>query len=98
MSIRRSAAGLALIVTFAGSATAVAAAPAHADAGGSAYCRTFVQFYPWHFIGPCTSYFQSHDLAGVAANTEYFCKINFIPVGEFATVGECVNAFNSTGP
>jgi hypothetical protein len=93
MSIHRCAAGLAVIVTLAGSATAVAAAPANADAGGNAslqYCRSFDQFYPGHIDGPCTSQFQSHDFAGIAALNAYFCKTSFVPAGQFATVGECV--------
>ncbi len=36
---------------------------------------------------------------GVAATNELFCRIEFVPMGEFATVGECVSAMNAvTGP
>ena len=104
MPIRRRTAGAVLALALAGSAAGVisAAVPASADTGGNAsvqYCRSIAQFYPLNVIGPCTSYFQSHDFAGVAASNALFCKIEFIPAGEFATVGECVSAMNHvTGP
>ncbi len=104
MPIRRRTAGAALALALAGSAAGViaAAVPASADTGGNAslqYCRSIAQFYPANITGPCTSYFQSHDFAGVAATNELFCRIEFVPMGEFATVGECVSAMNAvTGP
>ena len=104
MSIRRRTAAAALAMALAGSAAGVVAAavPARADAGGNPslqYCRSIAQFYPRNITGPCTSYFQSHDFAGIAASNELFCKIEFVPIGEFATVGECVSALNKvTGP
>lgn len=99
MSIRRRAAGVALALTLAGSATAViaAAVPASADTGGNAglqYCRSIAAIYPFNITGPCTSYFQSHDFAGVAASNALFCREEYVPAGEFATVGECVSFFN----
>jgi hypothetical protein len=99
MSVRRRAAGLALALTLAGSAAAVVAAavPASADTGGNPslqYCRSIAQFYPGNITGPCTGYLQSHNFAGAAATNEYICKTEFVPIGEFATVGECVSALN----
>lgn len=100
MSVRRRAAGIALALTLAGSAAAAvvaAAGPASADTGGNPslqYCRSIAQFYPENITGPCTSYLQSHDFAGAAATNEYICKTELVPIGEFATVGECVSALN----
>lgn len=91
-------------MALAGSAAGVVAAavPASADAGGNPslqYCRSIAQFYPGNITGPCTSYFQSHDFAGIAASNEFFCKTEFVPMGEFATVGSCVSVLNrATGP
>ena len=102
MSVRRRAAGLAFSLTLAGSAVAVAAVPANAASGGNPslqYCRSIAQFYPGNITGPCTSYFQSHDFAGIAASNAFFCRTEFVPAGEFATVGECVSALGHvTGP
>jgi len=99
MFVRRRFAGLALALTLAGSVTAVVAAavPASADAGGNPslqYCRSTAQFYPGNITGPCTSYLQSHDFAGAAATNEYICKTELVPIGEFATLGECVSALD----
>jgi hypothetical protein len=99
MSIHRRAAGLALALTLAGSAAAVIATsvPASADAGGNPglqYCMSIAADYPFSITGPCTSYFQSHDFAGVAASNALFCREEYVPAGQFATVGECVTYFN----
>jgi hypothetical protein len=99
VSIHRRAARLALALTLAGSATAViaTAVPASADSGGNAglqYCRSIAAAYPFNITGPCTSYFQSHDFAGVAASNALFCREEYVPAGVFATVGECVTSFN----
>ena len=79
MPIHRRAAGLAVALTLAGSAAAVIATsvPARADAGGNPglqYCRSIAALYPFNITGPCTSYFQSHDFAGVAASNALFCR------------------------
>lgn len=99
MSIRRRAAGVALALTLAGSAAAVitAAVPASADTGGNAglqYCRSLAAGYPFNITGPCTSYFQSHDFAGVAASNALFCREEYVPAGQFASVGQCIQYFN----
>lgn len=91
-------------VALAGSAIGVigTAAPASAAAGGNGalqFCRAIAQYYPGNITGPCVSSFRSHDLAGAAAANEYFCKTDFVPAGEFATVGDCVSTLNQlTGP
>src|SRR5579863_8716163 len=100
MSIHRRAAGIALALTLAGSAAGVIAAaiPASADAGGNPglqYCRSIAYMYPGiNITGPCTSYFQSHDFAGVAATNALFCRTEYVPLGLFATVGECVTTLD----
>jgi hypothetical protein len=99
MSIHRRAAGLASALILGGSAAAVIATsvPASADAGGNPglqYCQSIAADYPFNITGPCTSYFQSHDFAGVAATNALFCREEYVPAGEFATVGECVTYFN----
>ena len=99
MSVRRRATRLARTLTLAGSAAAVIAAPgpALAASGGNAslqYCRSIAAEYPFNITGPCTSYFQSHDFAGAAASNALFCREDYVPAGDFANVGDCVNFFN----
>jgi hypothetical protein len=100
VSILRRTSGGVLALTLAGSAAAViaSAVPASADAGGNPslqYCRSIAAFYPGiNITGPCTSYFQSHDFAGVAATNALFCRTVFVPIGEFVTVGECVTTLD----
>jgi hypothetical protein len=53
-------------------------------------------FYEGNIIGPCTSYFQSHDF-NAAATTAYFCRTYIVPSGEFATQGECVSTITKEG-
>lgn len=100
MSIRRRTAAAAFALAL-GSAGAIAAAvPASADAGGNAalqYCRSIAPYYQGNITGPCVSSFQS--MGNAAAANVYFCKTEFVPEGEFATVGECVSTLNAlTGP
>src|SRR5258708_3099391 len=96
MSIRRRTAGATLALALAGSVAGVIplAVPGGAGAGGNRsleYCRSIAGFYPGiNITGPCTSYFQSQDFAGVAASNALFCRTEFVPLGLFATVGECV--------
>jgi len=98
MSIRRRTAGAALALALAGSAAGVitTAVPASADAGGNAalqFCRSIAQYFPGNITGPCVSSFQS--MGNASATTAYICKTQFVPAGEFATVGECVRTINA---
>jgi hypothetical protein len=68
---------------------------ASADQGGNAalqYCRSIAQYYPGNITGPCVRFYQSSGNA--AATSAYLCKMLFVPLGEFATVGECVSTLN----
>lgn len=100
MSIHRRAGGIALALTLAGSAAGViaTAVPASAAAGGNPslqYCRSIADQYPGiNITGPCTSYFQSNNFAGVAATNALFCRTEYVPLGLFATVGECVSTLD----
>lgn len=89
---------LALILAGAGLALPIAASPAHAARGGNEslqLCRSFAPFYEGNIIGPCTSYFQSHD-RNARATTVYFCRTEMVPAGEFHTLGQCVRTIGST--
>ena len=99
MSISRRTAGLALAVTLAGTAAGVisTSVPANAAAGGNPslqYCRALAAGFPFNITGPCTSYYQSHNFAGVAASNALFCREEYVPAGQFANVGECIQFFN----
>ncbi|HEY5821267.1 MAG TPA: hypothetical protein VIT20_04790 [Propionibacteriaceae bacterium] len=96
MLTSKKAARLVLAVGIAGAGLAfpVSASLAHADAGGNddlQFCRSISDSYLGNIIGPCTSFFRSHD-NNAAATTAYFCKTVFVPEGYFATVGECVSS------
>jgi hypothetical protein len=88
----------ALALAGVAAALPLAASPAHAAAGGNdslQFCRSIAPFFEGNIIGPCTSYFQSHD-RNARATTVYFCRTQFVPSGEFATLGKCVRTIGST--
>ncbi len=69
--------------------------PAMAERGGNEslqFCRSIARHYshPQQVIGPCTSYFQSHNSRAVAT-TAFACKHFFVPAGEFSSRGKCVS-------
>jgi hypothetical protein len=75
----------------------------HAAAGGNSsvqYCRSISQFYPagqqQGMLGGCTSYFQQNSNATIASTYEYFCKEFLVPIGAFATQGQCVSYMIAT--
>ena len=83
------ASAVSVTLTFPFSATV-----ANAEAGGNAdlqFCRSISESYPGNIIGPCTSYFRSHN-NNAAATTAYFCRTVFVPEGYFASVGNCVSS------
>jgi hypothetical protein len=84
--------GASLVVPF-------TATTASAEAGGNEslqFCRFLSQFYEGNIIGPCTSYFQSHN-NNAAATTRYFCRTEIVPAGDFETLGECVSTITKAG-
>jgi hypothetical protein len=84
---------LALAMAGAGVALPMAlVGPASAASGGNEalqFCRSIAQFYEGNIIGPCTSYFRSHN-SNARATTVYFCRAESVPSGDFATLGQCV--------
>ena len=88
---------IALVLAGAGIALPAAASPASAAAGGNEalqFCRSISQFFDGNITGPCTSFFRSHDF-NARATTVFFCRTEFVPSGEFATVGKCVSTIGS---
>ncbi len=88
---------IALVLAGAGIALPAAASPANATAGGNEalqYCRSIAHRYDGNIIGPCTSFFRSHDF-NARATTVFFCRTVFVPRGRFATVGKCVSTIGS---
>jgi hypothetical protein len=87
----------AVVAASACIALPAAASPASAAAGGNEslqFCRSISQFYDGNIIGPCTSYFQSHD-QNARATTVFFCRTELVPSGAFATLGKCVSTIGS---
>ncbi len=88
---------IALALAGAGIALPAAASPANATAGGNEslqWCRMISRSFDGNITGPCTSYFQSHGFRARAA-TVYFCRTEFVPSGEFGTLGQCVRTIGS---
>ncbi len=76
----------------------VIAGPANAATGGNQglqFCRSIAQYYEGNIIGPCTSYFQSHNYRA-EATAVYFCRHFFVPHGDFATEGKCVSTIGKS--
>jgi hypothetical protein len=94
---RVSRTSLALALAGIGIAVPMAASPANGSAGGNEalqFCRSIASYYEGNIIGPCTSYFVSHDY-NARATTVYFCRTEFVPSHEFATLGQCVRTIGS---
>ncbi len=88
---------IALALAGAGIALPAAASPANATAGGNQslqFCRSIAHFYDGNITGPCTSFFRSHDF-NARATTVFFCRTEFVPSGEFRTLGQCVRTIGS---
>ncbi len=89
---------IAVFVASVGIAVSAAASPASAAPGGNEslrFCRSIAPFYDGNIIGPCTSYFQSHDF-NARATTVYFCRTEIVPSGGFPTLGKCVSTIGSS--
>jgi hypothetical protein len=98
LSRRMSRTGISLGVATAAMTLPVMAIPAHADPGGNPslqFCRSIAKYYEGNIVGPCTSYFQSHNYSA-EATAAYFCRQVFVPAGEFATEGECVSTIGKS--
>jgi hypothetical protein len=88
---------LALAFTAAVAVPVSAASPADAAAGGNEalqFCRSIAPNFEGNIIGPCTSFFRSHD-SNARATIVYVCRTALVPAGFFPTQGACVRTIGS---
>ncbi len=97
MTTSTAASRAVIALAFAGMSLAVPGTASAAPGGNEdlQFCRSIAQFYEGNIIGPCTSYFRSHDF-NARATTVFFCRTEFVPAGEFRTLGQCVRTIGST--